>query len=184
MSPQLFTIGHSTHTLDEFVALLQQHDIAVLIDIRRYPGSRKFPHFNRDNLQASLPQTGIEYVWLENLGGRRKKAAGESNNLGLRNESFRNYADYMLTSEFKEGIRELLAIAKDKPAAYMCSESMFWSCHRRLVSDYLLAQGITVQHIMPKGELRPHTLTPGAKVKAKVVTYPAEGESQGKLKFD
>ena len=184
MSPQLFTIGHSTHSLDELFALLAQHGVKVLADIRRFPGSRTFPHFNRENLASVLPQTGIEYHWLEVLGGRRKKTTGLSKNLGLRNESFRNYADYMLTEEFREGMKELMAIAADKPTAFMCSESVFWRCHRRLVSDYLLANGITVQHIMPSGELQPHTLTEGARVEAEEVTYPPPGTDQGQLLFD
>ncbi len=181
MPPKLFTIGHSTHPLDRFMAMLAQHGIEVLADIRRFPGSRKFPYFNQDNLASTLPEAGIEYRWLEALGGRRrKKTNGSSNNLGLRNESFRNYADYMLTKGFREGIRELLAVAGGKPTAFMCSESVFWRCHRRLVADYLLVSGIIVQHIMSARELRPHTLTEGAKVEAGVLTYPQpEGADQG-----
>jgi uncharacterized protein (DUF488 family) len=178
MSPQLFTIGHSTHPLNRFLALLAPHGIEVLADIRRFPGSRKFPHFNQDNLALALQEAGIEYLWIETLGGRRrKKTNGSSNNLGLRNESFRNYADYMLTEEFREGVKQLLAVATEKPTAFMCSESVFWRCHRRLVSDFLLAKGITVQHIMPSGELRPHTLTEGARVEAGELTYPPPEEA-------
>jgi uncharacterized protein (DUF488 family) len=177
MPPQLFTIGHSTHPLDRFLALLAQHGIEVLADIRRFPGSRKFPHFNQDNLASTLPEAGIQYRWFEALGGRRKKTNGSSNNLGLRNESFRNYADYMLTEGFREGVRELLAVAAGKPTALMCSESVFWRCHRRLVADYLLVNGIAVQHIMPSGELRPHTLTKGARVEAGALTYPQPDEA-------
>jgi uncharacterized protein (DUF488 family) len=176
MPPKLFTIGHSTHPLDRFLALLAQHGIEVLADIRRFPGSRKFPHFNQDNLASALPEVGIEYRWFEALGGRRKKTNGSSNNLGLRNESFRNYADYMLTEEFREGVKQLLAVATGKPTAFMCSESVFWRCHRRLVADYLLVNGIAVQHIMPSGELRPHTLTEGASVEAGALTYPQPDE--------
>lgn len=173
MSGQLCTIGHSTHPLERFLTLLAQHRITVLADIRRFPGSRKFPQFNQDNLASALSKEGIEYRWFAALGGRRgKKANGLSNNLGLRNESFRNYADYMLTEEFREGIRELLGVAAGTPTAFMCSESVFWRCHRRLVADYLFVSGITVQHIMPSGQLRPHTLTEGAKVEAGELTYP------------
>ena len=173
MSPQLFTIGHSTHPLDRFLALLAPHGIEVLADIRRFPSSRKFPHFNQDNLSSALQQAGIKYLWIETLGGRRgKKTKGPSDNLGLRNESFRNYADYMNTEGFREGIRELLAVAAEKPTAFMCSESVFWRCHRRLVADYPLVNGVAVRHIMPSGELRPHTLTEGAKVEAGELTYP------------
>ena len=185
MSPKLFTIGHSTHPLDRFLALLVQHGIEVLADIRRFPGSRKLPHFNQDNLASTLPKAGIEYRWFEALGGRRrKKTNGSSNNLGLRNESFRNYADYMLTKEFREGVKQLLAGATSKPMAFMCSESVFWRCHRRLVSDFLLMKGITVQHIMPSGELRIHTLTEGARVEAGELSYPAPGADQASLLSD
>lgn len=181
MSPRLFTIGHSTHPLDQFLALLTRCHIARLGDIRRFPGSRKYPHFNRDSLAKSLPDAGIEYHWIEALGGRRGKMAnGSSSNLGLRNESFRNYADYMLTEEFREGVKQLLAIAAGEPTAFMCSESVFWRCHRRLVADYLLVNGIAVQHIMPSGELRPHTLTKGARIEGGVLTYPQpDGADQG-----
>ena len=120
-----------------------------------------------------LPEADMEYRWLEALGGRRRKATnGSTKNLGLRNESFRNYADYMLTAEFRAGVGQLLEIASHKPTAIMCSESVFWRCHRRLVSDFLLVQGIAVQHIMPTGELRPHTMTEGAQVSAGELTYP------------
>ena len=141
LSLQLFTIGHSTHSLDRFLFLLAQYNIKTLADIRRFPGSRKFPHFNKENLTSDLPPAGIEYHWLEALGGRRPKQTNSSSrNLGLRNESFRNYADYMLTEDFRAGMRQLLTVAAGKPTAFMCSESVFWRCHRRLVSDYLLAR--------------------------------------------
>jgi uncharacterized protein (DUF488 family) len=184
MPPQLFTIGHSTHSLDRFLALLASHRIEALADIRRFPGSRKFPHFNQDNLGAALQEAGIEYRWIEALGGRRKDADGSSKNLGLRNESFRNYADYMLIEAFRDGVKKLLAVAQERPTAFMCSESVFWRCHRRLVSDFLLAHGITVRHIMPSGELQPHTLTAGARIEAGELTYPPLGGGQTQLAFD
>src|SRR5689334_1591593 len=158
----LVTIGHSTHPLDGFLGLLDRHGIEALADIRRFPGSRKYPHFNRDRLATALPQAGVEYRWFEPLGGRRKGSGDSPRNLGLRNESFRNYADYMASQEFHEAIGGLLGLARSKRTAFMCSEGLYWRCHRRLVADYLLAQGIEVFHIMPDGELRPHTLTEGA----------------------
>jgi uncharacterized protein (DUF488 family) len=170
----IFTIGHSTHSQDQFLALLAQHQVEALADIRRYPGSRKHPHFSRDNLAAALQKAGVEYHWLEDLGGRRSKQRGESPNLGLENEGFRNYADYMLTEQFAKSVTKLLEIARRKPIAMMCAEGLFWRCHRRLVSDFLLTNGLTVQHIMPTGDLRPHTLTSGAAVDARRVTYPGE----------
>jgi uncharacterized protein (DUF488 family) len=174
MRRKLFTIGHSNHPLDRFLTLLTQHEIEALVDIRRFPGSRKHPHFNQENLAATLHEAGIEYRWIEALGGRRHKQKDESPNLGLRNESFRNYADYMLTEEFRLGAEELLKLAKKKRTAFMCAEGLFWQCHRRLISDFLLAKEITDQHIMPNGELRPHTLTEGAKIGDGKVTYPGQ----------
>ena len=174
MPPAVLTIGHSNHTLDRFLALLAQQGVEALADIRRFPGSRKHPHFNRDNLAAALPKSGVEYHWLEALGGRRHEQWDESPNVGLENRGFRNYADYMLTDEFREGVKELLEVARRKRTAIMCAEGLFWQCHRRLVSDFLAANGVTVQHIMPSGELRPHKLTSGAVVEGGRVTYPGE----------
>ncbi len=174
MSLNISTIGHSNHPLDRFLALLIQHDVEALVDIRRFPGSRKHPHFHRDNLAASLPKSGVEYCWLEALGGRRHKLRDESLNRGLENKSFRNYADYMLTDEFRDGVEKLLELARHKRIAIMCAEGLFWQCHRRLVSDFLVANGVTVQHIMPTGDLRPHPLTRGAVIEGGQVTYPSE----------
>ena len=185
MPHQLFTIGHSTHPLDRFLVLLAQHGIKALADIRRFPGSRKFPHFNQDNLAVNLPEAGIEYRWIEGLGGRRRnKANGSSSNLGLRNESFRNYADYMSTAEFHEGIDQLLKVAEVQPTAFMCSEGLFWRCHRRLVSDFLMTKGITVRHIMPSGVLQSHTLTEGARIENGELTYPPPETDQTKPLFE
>ena len=174
MKPQIYSIGHSNYSLEKLVGLLAHHQIEALVDIRRFPGSRKFPHLGQQSLAAALPDAGMEYHWLEALGGRRRSEKGgpASRNLGLRNESFRNYADYMLTDEFRQGVKKLLEIAAGKRTAIMCAEAVFWRCHRRLVSDFLLANGVTVQHIMPSGELHAHTLTSGAKVENGEVTYP------------
>jgi uncharacterized protein (DUF488 family) len=173
---KLFTIGHSTHLLDRFLALLTGHRIEALVDIRRFPGSRKHPQFNQDDLSSALQKAGIEYHWLEALGGRRGKRRNGSAtvNLGLQNAGFRNYADYMLTEEFREGVGKLLEVARQKRTAIMCAEGLFWRCHRRLVSDFLIASGVPVQHIMPTGELRPHKLTSGAVIEDGQVTYPGE----------
>jgi len=131
-------------------------------------------HFNRDNLAAALQKAGVAYHWLEALGGRRHKQRDESPNLGLENRGFRNYADYMLTDESREGVEKLLEVARRKRTAIMCAEGLFWQCHRLLVSDFLAASGVTVQHIMPSGELRPHKLTSGAVIDNRRVTYPGE----------
>jgi uncharacterized protein (DUF488 family) len=174
MPPSVLTIGHSNHPLDRFLALLARHGVEALADIRRFPGSRKHPHFSRDNLAAALSQSGVDYHWLEALGGRRHRQRDESPNRGLENQGFRNYADYMLTGEFREAVEKLLEIARRKRAAILCAEGLFWQCHRRLVSDFLVASGVAVQHIMPTGELRPHTLTSGAVIESGRVTYPGE----------
>lgn len=182
---QLFTIGHSTHSLDQFLALLAQHGIKVLADVRRFPGSRKFPHFNQESLAVALREAGVEYRWIEGLGGRRRKQTNASSrNHGLRNESFRNYADYMRTAEFQEGIAQLLSAAERLPTACMCSEGLFWRCHRRLISDFLQTKDIAVQHIMPSGELRPHTLTTGARIEAGELSYPPPESEQTKPLFE
>jgi uncharacterized protein (DUF488 family) len=156
MPLSVLTLGHSNQPLDRFLALLVQHEVEALVDIRRFPGSRKHPHFNRDNLAAALPKSGVDYHWLEALGGRRHQQRDESPNVGLENKGFRNYADHMLTDDFREGVKTLLEIAGRSRTAIMCAEGLFWQCHRRLVSDFLVANGVTVQHIMPTGELRPH----------------------------
>lgn len=175
MGRQVFTIGHSNQQLDRFLTLLAQHRIEALVDIRRFPGSKKFPHFNQDNLETALANGGIEYRWLETLGGRRHHGKKDSSpNMGLQNAGFRNYADYMLTEEFQKGIKSLLTIAGRKRTAIMCAEAVFWRCHRRLVSDFLVANEVTVQHIMPTGDLRPHKLTAGSVIEHGSVTYPGE----------
>lgn len=177
----LFTIGHSTHPLDRFLDLVAQHGIEMVADIRRFPGSRQHPQFNQETLAATLQATGVEYRWFEALGGRRCKTTTASSNLGLRNESFRNYADYMLTAEFRSEVGELLKIGRRKRTAFMCSEGLFWRCHRRLVSDFLLMKGITVQHIMPTGELQRHQLTKEARIDDGAVIYPPPAANPSQL---
>jgi uncharacterized protein (DUF488 family) len=174
MPRAVLTLGHSNHSPDRFLALLAQHGVEALVDIRRFPGSRKYPHFHRDSLAAVLPKSGVEYHWLEALGGRRRKQREESPNLGLQNQGFRNYADYMLTDEFREGVEKLLEIARQKRTAIMCAEGLFWQCHRRLVSDFLVGNGVAVQHVLPGGVLRPHKLTSGVVIEGGRVTYPGE----------
>jgi uncharacterized protein (DUF488 family) len=172
--PTIFTIGHSNHPLDRFLELLQRHGIEELADIRRFPGSRKHPHFNREQLQDALQRQGVGYCWIEALGGRRKSlSTAKSENLGWRNASFRNYADYMGTEEFRQGVETLIQAPSQGRTAMMCAEGLWWQCHRRLVSDYLTTQGVAVEHIMPNGQLKPHVLTPGAVVAEGRITYPA-----------
>ena len=162
--PALFTIGHSTRTLDELIAALQAHSIQTLVDIRAFPMSRRLPHFNRESLEKTLPESGIHYVWMKALGGYRKKMLAESPNIALRNASFRNYADYMLTPEFQRAMDELLQIAEQSGTAYMCAERVYFHCHRMLVSDWLVAHGHEVLHIDGTGPVKPHKLTAEARM--------------------
>lgn len=155
----LYTIGHSTRTLDELIAALQAHQIQTLVDIRAFPMSRRLPQFNRDSLEQTVPAAGIRYVWMKALGGYRKKILEESPNIALRNDSFRNYADYMLTPEFEQAMAEVLALAESSRTAYMCAERLYFRCHRMLVSDWLVAHGHEVLHIDGAGPVRAHTLT-------------------------
>src|SRR5229473_2543495 len=154
----LYTIGHSTRALDELVNALKAHAIEVLVDIRSLPMSRRLPHFNRESLQTSLPVVGIKYVWMKELGGRRKKIRDDSPNTAMRSESFRNYADYMLTPEFEGGISQLLGLAEGSRTAYMCAERVYFRCHRMLVSDWLVAHGHEVLHIDDEKPAKPHKL--------------------------
>ena len=170
----LFTIGHSTRNLEELISALKAHAIQTLVDIRRFPMSRRLPHFNRESLERALPEAGIGYVWMKELGGRRKKSHVDSPNLALRNESFRNYADYMLTAEFERAARELLKIAEPSRAAYMCAERVYFHCHRMLVSDWLVAHGHEVFHIDDERPARPHHLMPEARLTGGRLIYRGE----------
>jgi uncharacterized protein (DUF488 family) len=160
----IYTIGHSTRTIDEFIDLLKTHRIEVLVDIRSFPMSRRLPHFNRENMEKSLAEAEVEYRWMKDLGGRRKRILKDSPNIALRSEAFRNYADYMLTPQFQDAIEELLQVAAKKRTAYMCAEALYFRCHRMLVSDYLTAHGHEVRHILDKNEPRAHTLMAEARI--------------------
>ena len=160
----IYTIGHSTRTLQDLIDALQAHHIHTLVDIRSFPMSRRLPHFNREALEEALPRAGIAYVWMKDLGGRRKKQRDDSPNVALRNDSFRNYADYMLTETFQRAIEELLRIAAQAPTAIMCAERVYFRCHRMLVSDYLVAHGHEVLHIDGPGPVRPHKLMAEAQI--------------------
>jgi uncharacterized protein (DUF488 family) len=160
----LYTIGHSTRTLEDLIATLQAHQIRSLADIRAFPMSRRLPYFNRDSLEVSLPAAGIRYVWMKPLGGYRKKVLDESPHLALRNQSFRNYADYMLTPQFEDAARELIALAEQSRTCYMCAERVYCRCHRMLLSDWLVAHGHEVLHIDAEGPPRAHKLTAEARM--------------------
>lgn len=160
----LFTIGHSTRTIEELIAALQAHQIKTLVDIRAFPMSRRLPHFNRENLEKSLADAGIRYVWMKELGGMRKKSLADSPNVALRNASFRNYADYMLTPEFEHAVGEVIEFAQLSPTAYMCAERVYFKCHRMLVSDWLVAHGREVLHIDDDKPPKPHKLIAEARL--------------------
>jgi len=160
----LYTIGHSTRSLDELVSALHAHGIETLVDIRAFPMSRRLPHFNRESLEHSLPERGIRYIWVKALGGYRKATRKDSPHTALRNASFRNYADYTLTPEFEHAATELLQIADGSRTAYMCAERVYFRCHRMIVSDWLVAHGHEVLHIDAEGPARPHTLLAEARL--------------------
>lgn len=155
---KIWTIGHSTRSLAEFLELLAANGLEALADVRRYPGSRKYPHFNEAELGESLAANRIEYAPFKQLGGRRR-ARKDSPNTVWRSESFRGYADYMETADFKNAVEQLLELAGRKRTAFMCSEAVWWRCHRALVSDYLKATGVEVEHIInsKKNEIHPFT---------------------------
>ena len=152
----LYTIGHSTRTFEEFVEILQAHTIGAVADIRSFPMSRRLPHFNRESLLTALPDAGIAYTWIRELGGRRKKIRDDSPHLAIRSDSFRNYADYMLTPEFESAIAGLLQRAEQSRTAYMCAEKLYFNCHRMMVSDWLVAHGHEILHLEGTGPAKPH----------------------------
>lgn len=158
----IWTIGHSTRTLEELVEMLHSFQIEMVVDIRSYPGSRRYPQFNKESLEISLPENNIHYIHLKKLGGRRK-VRPDSKNTAWRHIAFRGYADYMETDDFKEGIQELENIAIKQRTAYMCSEAVWWRCHRSMVSDYLKVHGWKVLHIMGIGKEGEHPYTAPAR---------------------
>ena len=160
---EIWTVGHSTHTFDEFVAILKSFRIEVVADIRSFPGSRKFPQFNKDTLEITLPKNRLDYIHIKDLGGRRKTNPN-SKNILWRHPSFRGYADFMETEVFRKGLRELEQMALIKRTVYMCSEAVWWRCHRSMVSDYLKVRGWKVMHIMGEGKADEHPYTQPANI--------------------
>lgn len=168
----ILTIGHSTRPIEEFIRLLEAHDVACVVDVRTIPRSRHNPQFGADALSASLKAAGIGYKHRPELGGLRHSTAA-SVNLGWRNLSFRGFADYMQTPAFKKAVEELLRMAKKHRLALMCAEAVPWRCHRSLIADALVVRGISVEHIMSLTRRQAHVLTPFAKVHGDEITYPA-----------
>lgn len=166
----IYTIGHSTHTVEVFIAMLQSFKVKTIVDIRRFPGSRKFPQFDQENLKTALEEVGIQYISMLELGGRRKPNK-DSKNTSWKNESFRGYADYMETIAFSNAVVKLEKIGLLQTTAYMCSEAVWWRCHRSMVSDYLKAKGWNVLHIMGIDKVQEHKYTAPAKVVGSNVFY-------------
>ncbi|HVT91042.1 MAG TPA: DUF488 domain-containing protein [Tepidisphaeraceae bacterium] len=169
-SPAIWTVGHSTRTIDEFLDLLRRHRIEILVDVRHFPGSMRFPHFHKSAMQQSLPAAGIRYEHMVELGGRRP-ARPDSHNLALHNASFRGYADYMETQPFRDGINRLLEIARTARTAIMCSEAVWWRCHRSMIADYLKAAGGQVVHILNITKTQEHPYTSAAQIVDGHLTY-------------
>jgi uncharacterized protein (DUF488 family) len=169
----VYTVGHSTHELAEFIYILKSYKITLLADIRTMPGSRRVPQFNKENLEPALQAEGIQYIHIKKLGGLRKTTK-DSVNTGWRNKSFRGFADYMQTAEFEEGLQELISLAKKSVTAIMCAEAVPWRCHRSLVGDALLARGFEVKDIFSEKKEADHKLTSFAKVDGQKITYPGK----------
>lgn len=175
MALVLYTIGHSTHSIEEFIALLRGHGVAQVADVRSIPKSRHCPQFNGDVLGISLGSAGIGYAQITALGGRRHSRK-DSVNMGWRNASFRGYADYMATAEFAQGLKELIDLASARPTATMCAEAVPWRCHRSLIADAMTVGGWDVREILSAAPARMHQLTPFLKVIDGNLYYPALGD--------
>jgi uncharacterized protein (DUF488 family) len=169
--PSLFTIGHSNHPIDTFIGLLDPHRVATLIDVRSYPLSRRWPQFNQVDLQASLQCAGITYCWAKALGGRRHSKRTDSPHIAWEHPAFRAYADYTGTPEFAAGLDELMQAAHEVRTAIMCSEGLWWRCHRRIIADHLTVRGWAVMHVMPSSDLSAHALPNFATVDDDRIVY-------------
>ena len=172
MTNPVYTFGHSTRPIEEFIHLLKLHQIETVVDVRSIPKSRHNPQFNEDALRTSLAASGLAYQHFEGLGGLRHTTHA-SVNTAWRNASFRGYADYMQTPAFTENLEKLMALAAQTQVVIMCAEAVPWRCHRSLIGDALIIRGITVEDIISEHSCTPHTLTPFAKVDGLVITYPA-----------
>jgi uncharacterized protein (DUF488 family) len=171
MISRIWTIGHSTRTIDTFVSLLEENGIKVVADVRRLPGSKRYPQFNREMLAKSLTDHGVRYEHFPELGGRRK-AKKDSRNTAWRNASFRGYVDHMETEEFRAGIERLFDLAsKLGPTAIMCAEAVWWRCHRALISDHLKTHGVEVVHIVDANETELHPFTSAARIVGGTLSY-------------
>jgi len=177
VSDIVLTVGHSTRSLAEFIALLASHSVTQLVDVRTVPRSRHNPQFNRDTFPAALAGADIHYAHVEGLGGFRR-AGPESPNMGWRNASFRGYADYMQTAEFAQNLASLMKVAKRERVALMCAEAVPWRCHRSLIADALVVHGLRVEEITSPTRCQIHALTPFAKVNGTAITYPRSSATE------
>lgn len=173
MTSELYTIGHSTRSFDELVAMLRAAAVMQLVDVRTIPRSRRVPHFDREALERALPLAGVRYRHEPRLGGLRHSRGASAANAGWRNASFRAFADHMETLEFAHGLEALMAAARETRTAIMCAEAVPWRCHRSLVADAVAIRGWTVYHLLGVGRAQPHQLTPFARVDGDRITYPA-----------
>jgi uncharacterized protein (DUF488 family) len=173
MTFDVYSMGFSNRTWDETVAILRKFEIRRLVDIRTLPGSKHTPQFNLEHLQRALPEAGIEYVHMKNLGGLRKPLKDSSANTAWRNDSFRGYADYMQTPEFNGALDKLIELFSERTTVYACTEAVFWRCHRQLVSDALRVRGYRVGHIFNVSKVEEHKLTEFLKAQGTTVTYPS-----------
>lgn len=171
MTSRIWTIGHSTRTIEAFIGLLRENAIKVVADVRMFPGSKRFPQFGKEALTDSLGRNGLQYKHFPELGGRRR-ARPDSKNTAWRNEAFRGYADYMQTDEFHQGVDRLVNLARAVgPTAIMCAEAVWWRCHRALISDYLKVRGVEVIHILDTGKIQPHPFTSAASIVGGRLSY-------------
>ncbi len=177
-APVIFTVGHSTRSLEELVALLRAHGVTRVVDVRTIPRSRHNPQFNQEALSLSLHNRRISYRHLKTLGGLRHPRT-DSPNMGWRNDSFRGFADYMQTPAFEQALEELIALAQEKPTAILCAEAVPWRCHRSLIADALAVRDLEVRHIMSPTHADPHRLTRMARVEGLQITYPADDPQTG-----
>ena len=171
----VYTIGHSTRPIAEFVELLELAGVALVIDVRSIRRSRTNPQYNAETLPRSLAEFGIDYTPIPELGGRRsrQKSVPPQMNGYWHNRSFHNYADFAMSEEFEVGLRRLLELSEDRPCALMCAEAVWWKCHRRIIADYLLLHGRVVLHLMEKGRVEPASMTPAAVIQGKMLVYPS-----------
>lgn len=180
--PPVFTIGHSTRAAEELLALLAEHGVEVLVDVRRFPGSRRHPQFSRDALAASLAEARVQYMHEPDLGGRRK-ARPDSPHTAWRVEAFRGYADHLETPEAQAALERLIGLAAERRAVILCAEAVPWRCHRRLISDALTARGVEVRHILGPGRADTHQIDANARVLdgGRRLVYSGPPEAQGNL---